>query len=112
MVPPDANVQATFAATLVDEWARGGVTHAVVAPGSRSTPLALALTRDERITVRVVLDERSAAFCALGIAKRIGTPAVLLCTSGTAAANFLPGFVEAHHANVPVLVCTADRPPE
>jgi 2-succinyl-5-enolpyruvyl-6-hydroxy-3-cyclohexene-1-carboxylate synthase len=106
----DANT--AFANTLVDEWARGGVTHAVVAPGSRSTPLALALTRDDRITVRVVLDERSAAFCALGIAKRTGVPAVLLCTSGTAAANFLPAVVEAHHANVPMLVCTADRPPE
>jgi 2-succinyl-5-enolpyruvyl-6-hydroxy-3-cyclohexene-1-carboxylate synthase len=106
----DANT--AFANALVDEWARSGVTHAVVAPGSRSTPLALALARDERITLRVVLDERSAAFCALGIAKHTGMPAVLLCTSGTAAANFLPAVVEAHHANVPMLVCTADRPPE
>jgi 2-succinyl-5-enolpyruvyl-6-hydroxy-3-cyclohexene-1-carboxylate synthase len=106
----DANTG--FANALVDEWARDGVVHAVVAPGSRSAPLALALARDERITVRVVLDERSAAFCALGIAKGTDTPAVLLCTSGTAAANFLPAVVEAHHANVPMLVCTADRPPE
>jgi 2-succinyl-5-enolpyruvyl-6-hydroxy-3-cyclohexene-1-carboxylate synthase len=106
----DANT--AFANTLADEWARGGVAHAVVAPGSRSTPLALALVREPRITVRVVLDERSAAFCALGIGASTGTPAVLLCTSGTAAANLLPAVVEAHHANVPMLVCTADRPPE
>jgi 2-succinyl-5-enolpyruvyl-6-hydroxy-3-cyclohexene-1-carboxylate synthase len=101
-----------FAATLVDEWARSGVTDAVVAPGSRSAPLALALARDERIEVHVVLDERSAAFRALGIGLASGRPAVLLCTSGTAAANFHPAVVEAAHARVPLLVCTADRPPE
>ena len=101
-----------FAATLVDEWARAGVTDAVVAPGSRSAPLALALARDHRIAVHVVLDERSASFLALGIGLASGRPAVLLCTSGTAAANFHPAVVEASHARVPLLVCTADRPPE
>jgi 2-succinyl-5-enolpyruvyl-6-hydroxy-3-cyclohexene-1-carboxylate synthase len=106
------DVQATFAATLVDEWVRGGVVHAVVSPGSRSTPLALALAADERVALDVHLDERSAAFSALGIGLATGVPAVLLCTSGTAAANLHPAVVEAHQARVPLLVVTADRPPE
>lgn len=104
--------QATFAATLVDEWVRGGVRHAVVSPGSRSTPLALALAADTRLALHVHLDERSAAFVALGVGLATGVPAVLLCTSGTAAANLHPAVVEAHQARVPLLVCTADRPPE
>ena len=106
------NVQATFAATLVDEWARCGVAHAVVAPGSRSTPLALALLAHRDISVHVHHDERAAAFTALGIGKASGVPAVVLCTSGTAAAELHPAVVEAHQARVPMLVCTADRPPE
>lgn len=102
----------SFAATLVDEWARAGLTEAVVAPGSRSTPLTLALARDGRFRVHVVVDERSAAFLALGIGLASGRPAVLVCTSGTAAAHFHPAVIEAHHARVPLLVCTANRPPE
>jgi 2-succinyl-5-enolpyruvyl-6-hydroxy-3-cyclohexene-1-carboxylate synthase len=102
----------SFANALVDEWARAGVAQAVIAPGSRSTPLALALVRDGRFRVHVVLDERSAAFLALGVGIAGGGPAVLLCTSGTAAANFHPAVIEASHASVPMLVCTADRPPE
>jgi 2-succinyl-5-enolpyruvyl-6-hydroxy-3-cyclohexene-1-carboxylate synthase len=98
--------------TLVDEWARGGVTLAAVSPGSRSTPLALALAADDRITVQVFLDERSASFFALGAAKASGRPTVVLCTSGTAAAEFHPAVLEAFHARVPLIVCTADRPPE
>lgn len=101
-----------FAATLVDEWARAGITEAVVAPGSRSTPLALALARDGRFRVHVVVDERSAAFMALGIGLASGRPAVVVCTSGTAAAHFHPAVIEAYHARVPMLVCTANRPPE
>lgn len=101
-----------FAATLVDEWARAGVSEAVVAPGSRSTPLALALARDGRFRLHVVVDERSAAFMALGIGLASGRPAVVVCTSGTAAAHFHPAVIEAHHARVPMLVCTANRPPE
>src|SRR5262249_40396558 len=97
---------------LVDEWARAGVTDAVVSPGSRSAPLALALSRDDRIRVHVVLDERSAAFRALGLGLATGRPAVGCCTSGTAAANFPPAVIEASDARVPLLVCTADRPPE
>ena len=100
-----------FCAALVDEWARSGIAEAVVAPGSRSTPLALALARDGRLRLHVVLDERSAAFLALGIGMASGRPAVLLCTSGTAAASFHPAVVEAHHARVPMLLCTDDRPP-
>jgi 2-succinyl-5-enolpyruvyl-6-hydroxy-3-cyclohexene-1-carboxylate synthase len=103
---------ATFCATLVDEWARAGVTDAVIAPGSRSTPLALALVADDRIGVHVVHDERSAAFVALGAGLASGRPAIVLTTSGTAAAELHPAVVEAHHAAVPLIVCTADRPPE
>jgi 2-succinyl-5-enolpyruvyl-6-hydroxy-3-cyclohexene-1-carboxylate synthase len=101
-----------FARALVDEWVRAGLERAVVAPGSRSAPLALALAQDDRVRVHVVLDERSAGFFALGLGRATGVPAVLLCTSGTAAAGFHPAVLEAAHGRVPILVCTADRPPE
>lgn len=103
---------ATFCATLVDEWIRCGVTDAVVAPGSRSTPLALALAADDRIRVHVHHDERSAAFTALGLGLATGRPAVVLTTSGTATVELHPAVVEAHLARVPLIACTADRPPE
>lgn len=103
-------VAATFCATLVDEWVRGGVLDAVVAPGSRSTPLALALAANPHIRVHVHHDERSASFMALGLA--MGRPTVLVSTSGTAAAEFHAAVIEAHQAEVPLIVCTADRPPE
>jgi 2-succinyl-5-enolpyruvyl-6-hydroxy-3-cyclohexene-1-carboxylate synthase len=106
-----ADVAATFCATLVDEWVRGGVVDAVVCPGSRSTPMALALADEPRLRVHVHHDERSAGFMALGLSLR-GTPAVVLTTSGTAAVELHPAVVEAHHARVPLLVVTADRPPE
>lgn len=106
----DANT--SFARCLVDEWIRGGVTDAVVAPGSRSTPLALALAEHPRMRTHVHIDERSAAFFALGLAKALGRPSVVLCTSGTAAANFHPAVLEAFHSRTPMIVCTADRPPE
>ena len=107
-----ADVQATFCATLVDEWVERGVRHAVVAPGSRSTPLALALAARVELAVHVVHDERVAAFVALGLGVDAPAPPILLCTSGTAAANFLPGVVEAGLSGIGIVVVTADRPPE
>lgn len=103
---------ATFCATVVDEWARAGVAHAVVCPGSRSTPMALALAADARLQVHIHHDERAAGFLALGIGMASGQPAVMLTTSGTAAVELHPAVVEAHHAKVPLLVVTADRPAE
>jgi 2-succinyl-5-enolpyruvyl-6-hydroxy-3-cyclohexene-1-carboxylate synthase len=97
---------------FVDELARCGVRHACTSPGSRSTPLVLSLAREPRIEASSHLDERSAGFFALGIAKASGVPAALACTSGTAAANYAPAVIEAHEARVPLLVLTADRPPE
>ncbi|HEY5142502.1 MAG TPA: 2-succinyl-5-enolpyruvyl-6-hydroxy-3-cyclohexene-1-carboxylic-acid synthase, partial [Solirubrobacteraceae bacterium] len=97
---------------LCDELARCGVAAAVTSPGSRSTPLVLSLARDGGFPCHSQIDERSAGFFALGIAKATGRPAVLACTSGTAAANYLPAVIEAHEARVPLIVLTADRPPE
>ena len=106
------DLQATFCATLVDEWVRAGVEHAVVAPGSRSTPLVLALAADDRLRVHVHHDERSAGFLAIGLALATWEPVVVVTTSGTAAVELHPAVVEADLAQVPLLVCTADRPPE
>lgn len=97
---------------LVDELARCGMTHAVTCPGSRDAPLVLALAAHERIEAVSVIDERAAGFVALGLAKASGRPVALTCTSGTAAANFLPAVAEAWEARVPLVVLTADRPPE
>jgi 2-succinyl-5-enolpyruvyl-6-hydroxy-3-cyclohexene-1-carboxylate synthase len=103
---------AAMARVLVDEMARAGVSTACLAPGSRSTPLALALAADPRIAVRVELDERSAAFFALGVGKAARRPALAVATSGTASVNFHPAVAEADHARAPLLVATADRPRE
>jgi 2-succinyl-5-enolpyruvyl-6-hydroxy-3-cyclohexene-1-carboxylate synthase len=97
---------------FVDELVAAGVTDAVVCPGSRSTPLALALRAHPALRVRVLLDERSAGFFALGMGKAARRPALVLTTSGTAAAELLPAVVEASLGRVPLLVVTADRPPE
>jgi 2-succinyl-5-enolpyruvyl-6-hydroxy-3-cyclohexene-1-carboxylate synthase len=110
--PAPADVQATFAATLVDEWVRGGLAHAVVCPGSRSTPLALALVHHGGVRAHVHHDERSGGFLGLGIDLATRLPALVLTTSGTAAAELHPVVIEADLAEVPLLVCTADRPPE
>jgi 2-succinyl-5-enolpyruvyl-6-hydroxy-3-cyclohexene-1-carboxylate synthase len=99
-------------ATFVDELARCGLETVCVTPGSRSTPLAIAFARHPGIRVWPHIDERSAAFFALGMARRSRRPVGLLCTSGTAAVEFHPAVVEAYHAGVPLLVLTADRPPE
>ena len=112
MTSAPQDVQATFCATLVDEWVRHGLRHAVVAPGSRSTPMALALAARPDIDVHIFHDERSASFASLGIALATGVPAALLCTSGTAATHFHAAVVEAHQSGVPMVVLTADRPPE
>jgi len=97
---------------FVDELARCGLREACTSPGSRSTPLVLSLVADERIRSSSHLDERSGAFYALGLAKASGVPPVIACTSGTAAANYAPAVIEAHEARVPLIVLTADRPPE
>ena len=103
---------ATFCATLVDEWVRHGIEHAVFSPGSRSTPMVLALDADERIRLHRFHDERSAGFAALGIGKASGMPAPVLTTSGTAAVELHPAVVEASYDRVPMIALTADRPPE
>jgi len=101
-----------FARALVDELHAAGVATAVVCPGSRSTPLALAVAGQAGLPHSVHIDERNAAFHALGYAKASGRPVALLCTSGTAGANFVPAVAEASQARVPLVVLTADRPPE
>ena len=110
--PAPGDVALAAMSAFVDALARGGVSDACVAPGSRSTPLVLALERHPGITVRVHLDERAAGFFAVGLAKSSRAPVVLACTSGTAAVNFHPAVVEAAQAGVPLIVLTADRPPE
>ncbi|MEK6278424.1 MAG: 2-succinyl-5-enolpyruvyl-6-hydroxy-3-cyclohexene-1-carboxylic-acid synthase [Actinomycetota bacterium] len=106
------NRNTALASALVEELARCGMRHAVLSPGSRSTPLAVALWRQPAIEVSVVVDERSAGFLALGAAQATRRPVAVLCTSGTAAANLHPAVVEADEAGVPLVVLTADRPPE
>jgi len=106
------NANTALASAIVEELARGGLRHAVLSPGSRSTPLAVALWRQPEIDVTVIVDERSAAFFALGAAQASGAPVAMLCTSGTAAANFHPAICEADESAIPLVVLTADRPPE
>jgi len=97
---------------FADELARCGLEHACTSPGSRSTPLVLSLAREPGIRSTSHIDERCGSFFALGLAKATGRPVALACTSGTAAANYAPAVHEAHEARVPLLVLTADRPPE
>lgn len=108
----DQNLNSAVGRVFAEELSRLGVRLAVVSPGSRSTPLALAFERNPAIQVEVVLDERSAAFFALGAAQATGNPVVLVCTSGSAAANYHPAVVEADLSSIPLLVLTSDRPPE
>jgi 2-succinyl-5-enolpyruvyl-6-hydroxy-3-cyclohexene-1-carboxylate synthase len=110
MTPPNRNV--LWAETLVDELAAAGVAAVCVSPGSRSTPLTVAVDAHDDLRTYSHLDERSAAFFALGRARRTGVPTALVCTSGTAAANYHPAVVEAAQARVPMIALTADRPPE
>ena len=106
------DVAQSFAATFVDELAAQGVEFACVSPGSRSAPIAMALQRHPRIKVLVHIDERSGSFFAVGLGKASGKPAVMLSTSGTAAAEIHAAVVEAYHSGTPLIVLTADRPPE
>jgi 2-succinyl-5-enolpyruvyl-6-hydroxy-3-cyclohexene-1-carboxylate synthase len=106
------NRNTALASAMVEELARCGVRHAAIAPGSRSTPLALALLRAPAIETTSIVDERSAGFFALGAAQATGTPTAVVCTSGTAAANLHPAICEADEAGVPMIALTADRPPE
>ncbi len=110
--PSPGDVAAEFCGTLLAAWSELGLSHAVICPGSRSTPLALAALRTPGLTCHIVHDERSGAFMALGIGLESGTPALVLSTSGTAAVHFHAAIVEADLAAVPMLVATADRPPE
>ncbi|MGH7285972.1 MAG: thiamine pyrophosphate-binding protein, partial [Polyangiaceae bacterium] len=107
-----ANVLTEWASLLFSSLASAGVTDVVVSPGSRSTPFVVAAVREPTITCHSVIDERAAAFFALGQARITGRPSVLLCTSGTAAAHYLPAIIEAGSAFIPLLVVTADRPTE
>lgn len=101
-----------YLAAFIDELVRSGVSQFVISPGSRSTPLALLITTHPQCQVWMHVDERSAGFFALGIAKASQQPVVLLCTSGTAAANYTPAVIEAYYSRLPLLVLTADRPRE
>jgi 2-succinyl-5-enolpyruvyl-6-hydroxy-3-cyclohexene-1-carboxylate synthase len=106
------NSNTALASAFAEELARGGVRLAVVSPGSRSTPLAVALWRQPEIEVAVIVDERSAGFFALGASQASGEPVALLCTSGTALVNYHPAVAEADESAIPLLVLSADRPPE
>jgi 2-succinyl-5-enolpyruvyl-6-hydroxy-3-cyclohexene-1-carboxylate synthase len=110
MDPTNGNT--ALASAFVEELARGGVRLAVVSPGSRSTPVAVALWRQPEIEVSVIVDERSAAFFALGATQATGAPVAMLCTSGTAAANYHPAICEADESALPLIALSADRPPE
>ena len=105
--------QRTYALTMrfFAELQTQGIVHVVASPGSRNTPLVLA-AQATGLAVEMQIDERVAAFVALGMARTSGLPTVLVCSSGTAGANYLPAVIEANHAGVPLIICTADRPPE
>ena len=106
------NRNTAFASALAEELARAGVRHACISPGSRSAPLALALWKASGIRAWVHVDERCAGFFALGLAQQTGQPVAILTTSGTAAANLHPAVAEASESRTPLIVITADRPPE
>jgi len=110
--PRDGHGSARLVSALVDELVRAGVTDAVTSPGSRNTPLLFALAAQAGLRTHAVIDERTAGFVALGITKATGRPVVLCCTSGSAVAQYLPAVVEAHHARLPLVLLTADRPAE
>jgi 2-succinyl-5-enolpyruvyl-6-hydroxy-3-cyclohexene-1-carboxylate synthase len=102
----------TYLASFIEEMVQSGVTEVVISPGSRSTPIAMLLMEHPHVHTYINIDERSAAFFALGLAKQMRKPAAILCTSGTAAANYYPAIAEARISRVPLVVLTADRPHE
>ena len=106
------NTNTVWASVLAETLQRLGLTTAVICPGSRSAPLTIAFAQNNKIETIPILDERSASFFALGIAQKSGLPAALICTSGTAAANFYPAIIEARESRIPLLIFTADRPSE
>jgi len=108
--PHDGELSTRWSIGLLTHLHRFGVEHIVISPGSRSTPLVLAASSIPNIKKHVILDERSAAFFALGIGKSTGKPAVLICTSGTAAANYFPAVIEGYQSYAPLIVISADRP--
>jgi 2-succinyl-5-enolpyruvyl-6-hydroxy-3-cyclohexene-1-carboxylate synthase len=110
--PAPALVTTQWARVLLDGLAASGVRDVVVSPGSRSTPLVAAALADERLRCRWVIDERSAGFFGLGIAKATERPVLMICTSGTAGAHYLPALLEARYAHASLILATADRPPE
>ncbi|MDZ4764886.1 MAG: 2-succinyl-5-enolpyruvyl-6-hydroxy-3-cyclohexene-1-carboxylic-acid synthase [Chloroflexota bacterium] len=110
MTPPNRNF--LWTSIVVDELARSGLRAVVIAPGSRSTPLAIAFAEHPDIRVYSIIDERSAAFFALGHALATDRPVAVVCSSGTATANFYPAIIEARYSGVPLLIMTGDRPPE
>lgn len=112
MSATSAAVQTIWAELLATTLADAGITTVVVSPGSRSTPLVAALAGEPRLELVTIIDERAAAFFALGVARATGLPAAIVCTSGTAAAHYLPAIVEASLAGVSLIAITADRPPE
>ncbi len=106
------NINSLWSELIVEELIRHGINYFCISPGSRSTPLTTAIARHAQAQKIIIYDERSAAFHALGYARARGKPAVLICTSGTAPANYLPAVIEARQENVPLIVLSADRPPE
>lgn len=106
------NTNTLWSSILVETWQRLGLTTAIICPGSRSTPLTIAFAQNSKVETIPILDERSAAFFALGIAKKTGFPVAVVCTSGTASANFFPAIIEAKESKNSLLILTADRPPE
>ena len=97
---------------LLDILKKRGVENFVISPGSRNTPIIIGVARDKSFSSQVVIDERSAAFVALGLSAQISKPVALVCTSGTAVLNYAPAIAEAYYRNVPLIVITADREPE
>lgn len=108
----ESNLQTEWAALLFKSLADAGVQDVVISPGSRSTPFVVAAVREPRLRRHEAIDERAAAFFALGQARVTGRPSVLVCTSGTAAAHYLPAIIEANHTGTPLIVLSGDRPPE